>query len=229
MDNNSTTNESMKDYEDKLDRDNFEARAWEHLESLKKKNEVLNVTVDGFTTAGLICFIEDIRGLIPKAQIGFAKENALEKYLGTRMDVKIIRINPEKRDLILSAKAVLKDKEKQAKIDAIKKFAIGSKVQGKVESLTDFGAFVKISDEVSGLVHVSQISDKRIATPKGVLAVGQDVEAKVIGNTNGKLSLSIKALNDDKGVIEDFSELDMPEVKDATTSMAALFKDSKLD
>ena len=219
MDNNSTTNESMKDYEDKLDRDNFEARAWEHLESLKKKNEVLNVTVDGFTTAGLI----------PKAQIGFAKENALEKYLGTRMDVKIIRINPEKRDLILSAKAVLKDKEKQAKIDAIKKFAIGSKVQGKVESLTDFGAFVKISDEVSGLVHVSQISDKRIATPKGVLAVGQDVEAKVIGNTNGKLSLSIKALNDDKGVIEDFSELDMPEVKDATTSMAALFKDIKLD
>lgn len=221
--------ESMKDYEDQLGKEVFEEKAWKHLASLKKSNEIISVTVDGFTSGGLICFVEDIRGFIPLGQISVKKASNPEKYLGQRLDVKIIRINIEKKELILSSKVIELDRLKEEENKKIKAFEIGSIVKGTVDKITNFGAFIKINDDITGLVHVSQITDKKIETPKGVLGIGQEVEAKVIGNTNGKLSLSIKAMKElDNKNEASFSEIDMPEVLDATTSMANLFKNIKL-
>ena len=221
--------ESMKDYEDQLGKEVFEEKAWKHLANLKKSNEIISVTVDGFTSGGLICFVEDIRGFIPLSQISIKKASNPEKYLGQRLDVKIIRINKEKKELILSSKVIELDRLKEEENKKIKSFEIGSTITGTVDKITNYGAFIKINDEITGLVHVSQIKDKKIETPKGVLGIGQEVEAKVIGNSNGKLSLSIKALKELNNKDESsFSEIDLPEVLDATTSMANLFKNIKL-
>lgn len=221
--------ESMKDFEDQLGKEVFEEKAWKHLANLKKSNEIISVTVDGFTSGGLICFVEDIRGFIPLSQISIKKASNPEKYLGQRLDVKIIRINKEKKELILSSKVIELDRLKEEENKKIKSFEIGSTITGTVDKITNYGAFIKINDDITGLVHVSQITDKKIETPKGVLGIGQEVEAKVIGNSNGKLSLSIKALKELNNKDESsFSEIDLPEVLDATTSMANLFKNIKL-
>ena len=221
--------ESMKDYEDQLGKEVFEEKAWKHLANLKKSNEIISVTIDGFTSGGLICFVEDIRGFIPLSQISIKKASNPEKYLGQRLDVKIIRINKEKKELILSSKVIELDRLKEEENKKIKSFEIGSTITGTVDKITNYGAFIKINDDITGLVHVSQITDKKIETPKGVLGIGQEVEAKVIGNSNGKLSLSIKALKELNNKDESsFSEIDLPEVLDATTSMANLFKNIKL-
>ena len=71
---------------------------------------------------------------------------------------------------------------------------VGTVLKGTVETLQNYGAFVKLENGLSGLVHVSQISQKRVKMPSDVLTVGDEVEVKVIGIKDGKISLSMKAL-----------------------------------
>ena len=81
-------------------------------------------------------------------------------------------------------------KEKEAQIASI---PIGTVMSGTVETLQNYGAFVKLENGLSGLVHVSQISQKRVKNPAAVLNVGDEVQVKVIGIKDGKISLSMKA------------------------------------
>ena len=128
----------------------------------------------------------------------------------------------------LSAKEILKEKadaEKRSKIDDIK---VGSIVEGTVESLQTYGAFIDLGDGISGLVHVSQISEKRIKSPKAVLSIGDTVKAKVIKNEDGKISLSMKALNEIAEEKEEEPDYELPESEEISTSLGSLFKNLKL-
>ena len=99
-------------------------------------------------------------------------------------------------------------------------------MEGSVESLQSYGAFVKLNNGLSGLVHISQISDKRIKSPSDVLHVGDSVNVKVIGVKDGKISLSIKALIEpEEEVVE---EVEIPESEEIGTSLGDLFKNIKL-
>ena len=110
--------------------------------------------------------------------------------------MQVIDVDQANNRLVLSARELLKEKEakeREAKIASIK---IGSVLTGTVESLQTYGAFITLEDDLSGLVHISQISQKRIKSPKDVLNVGDEVTVKVIGIKDGKISLSIKALEE---------------------------------
>ena len=89
-----------------------------------------------------------------------------------------------------------KKKRKKKREEKIANIKVGSVLTGIVESLQNYGAFVRLEDGLSGLVHVSQISQKRIKFPKDVLNVGDEVQVKVIGVKDGKISLSMKALEE---------------------------------
>ena len=103
---------------------------------------------------------------------------------------------------------------------------VGSVVKGKVESLQTYGAFVRLEDGLSGLVHVSQISRKRVKSPKDVLSVGDEVTVKIIGLKDGKISLSMKAL-EEKDEEEDI-KVEIPKSENIGTSLGDLFKNIKL-
>ena len=124
---------------------------------------------------------------------------------------------------MFSAKAVLLDKkaaEKQAKIASI---VPGSILEGKVESLQTYGAFIDLGDGLSGLVHISQISVKRIKKPGEVLSVGDTVKVKVLKVENGKIGLSIKALEEPVEEEKPAEEVfDYKEEGAANTSLASL-------
>ena len=106
---------------------------------------------------------------------------------------------------------------------------VGLVTEGIVESLQPYGAFVNLGNGLSGLIHVSQISEKRIKHPSAVLAVGDTVKVKVIAVKDGKLSLSMKALQDvaAEEIVEETFEL--PEAEEATTTLGSLFANIKLN
>ena len=151
-------------------------------------------------------------------------------WLGKTLKVKVITVDKEKKKLVLSAKVVLKEEAAQEHARKIAMVIPGSVLEGTVESLMPYGAFINLGDGLSGLVHISQISQKRIKKPSEVLAVGDKVKAKVLNTNDGKISLSIKALEEaepkEADTIEEFHyESD----GNATTSLGSLFANLKLD
>ena len=109
-------------------------------------------------------------------------------------------------------------------------FGVGAVVDGKVTGITKFGAFVALPDGRSGLVHISQICEKRIRKPSEVLAVGDKVKVKVTAVKDGKLSLSIKEATDMMAKEVEEEEIEIPQSgEEATTSLGSLFANIKLN
>ena len=201
---------------------------WAKLKEYMEEKKVIEVTVDGVSNGGLVSNVEGVRGFIPASLVALKRVDDLNDYLLKDIKVMVTEVDEAQNRLILSAKDVLKNEARAAKKDKINSVKVGTVYDGKVESIKDFGAFVDIGDGLSGLVHVSQISTKRIKTPEEVLKVGDEVKVKVIAVKDGKLSLSMKALLDEpKEEKEEVFKL--PKAESATTSLGDLFKNIKLD
>lgn len=201
---------------------------WAKLKEYMDEKKVIEVTVDGVSNGGLVSNVEGVRGFIPASLVALKRVDDLNDYLLKDIRVIVTEVDQASNRLILSAKDVLKNEARAAKKDKINSVKVGTVFDGKVESIKDFGAFVDIGDGLSGLVHVSQISTKRIKTPEEVLKVGDEVKVKVIAVKDGKLSLSMKALLEEPR--EEKEEVfKLPKAESATTSLGDLFKNIKLD
>ena len=150
----------------------------------------------------------------------------LETYLLRDIEVQVIDVDQANNRLVLSAREILKEKEKKAREEQIANLKVGTVLNGTVETLQNYGAFVKLENGLSGLVHVSQISQKRVKVPSDVLNVGDEVKVKVIGVKDGKVSLSMKALEEVKE--EPVEKVVIPKSEDIGTSLGDLFKNLKL-
>ena len=160
-------------------------------------------------------------GEAPEEETGFNAWDKVQQYLE----------DPEKNRLVLSVKEVLYDKKRAEKEQRINAIEAGAVLTGKVESLMPYGAFIDLGDDISGLVHISQIAQKRIESPAEVLKVGQEVNVKVLKVENGKISLSMKALEEVAPEEEDTNGEETVSYKDegdATTGLGALLAGLKL-
>ena len=144
--------------------------------------------------------------------------------------VRVIEANQAEGRLILSAREILREQKKAEDAKKLASVQVGSVVKGTVESLQSYGAFVRLENGLSGLVHISQISTQRIKSADQVLHVGDEVDVKVIGIKDGKISLSIKALAEDaeKEQEEELEHVEIPKVEAIGTSLGDLFKNIKL-
>lgn len=214
--------ESMADYEDHFD----DANPWNRTISYMNQNTVLTVKIEGVVNGGVIAYVEGIRGFIPASQLSLSYVENLEDFLLQEIDVQVIEADQAENRLVLSARALLQEKAKKEKEALLESVAVDSILTGTVESLQNYGAFVRLENGLSGLVHISQISDKRIKSPSDVLHIGDTVDVKVIGIKDGKISLSMKALIEpEEEVIE---EVEIPEAEEIGTSLGDLFKNIKL-
>ena len=118
----------------------------------------------------------------------------LEDWTGKHIEAYIITADPEKKRLVLSAKELLKERREAERQEKISTYKAGDTVEGTVDSLKPYGAFVNLEGGVSGLLHISQISNQRIKHPSVVLKEGQQIKVKVLSVADGKISLSMKAL-----------------------------------
>lgn len=214
--------ESMKDYEDQFDI----ANPWNIVTRYMNEQENLTVKVEGIVSGGVIAYIEGLRAFIPASRLSLSYVDDIESYLLQEIEVRVIDVDQAENKLVLSAREILKEKERQETAKKMSMVEVGSIMEGSVESLQSYGAFVKLNNDLSGLVHISQISDKRIKSPSDVLHVGDSVNVKVIGVKDGKISLSIKALIEpEEEVVE---EVEIPESEEIGTSLGDLFKNIKL-
>ncbi len=205
--------------------------AWDKLRSLKETQSNILVKIAGIVKAGVIAYVEDIRGFIPasKLALDYVDEDDLNDWLGKELEVRVITVDEADGKLVLSAKEILREKEAEEKKARISNVQVGLVTEGKVESIQPYGAFIDLGNGLSGLVHISQICEKRIKTPAAVLHVGDEVKVKVIAVKDGKLSLSMKALQDVAAEEIQEETVELPESEELTTNLGSLFANIKLN
>ena len=214
------TEETMADYEEHFD----DANPWNRVYNYLENKTVLHVKVEGIVNGGVIVMIEGLRGFVPASRLSLSYIEDLETFLLKDIDVQVIDVDQANNRLVLSARELLKAKEKEEREAQLASVQIGSVMKGVVETLQNYGAFVKLENGLSGLVHISQISQKRIKQPSDVLSIGDEIEVKVIGIKDGKISLSKKALEE----IEVEENVEIPEAEEIGTSLGDLFKNIQL-
>ena len=169
-----------------------QAEAWDKLRELFESQEVVTVKVKDQVPSGVVTYLEGIRAFIPASQLSLSYVEDTSEYIGKQLEVRVITVDENADKLVLSAKSVLRDKEEDNNRRKMSAIAPGAIFNGTVETLQPYGAFVQLENGLTGLVHISKISMKRIKKPSEVLKVGQEVKVKVLKIEDGKLSLSIK-------------------------------------
>ena len=169
---------------------------WDKFEQMLADKTVFEVKVDSVVKGGVVAFVDDVRAFIPASKLAAGYVENLEDYKGKNIEVMVITADREGKKLVLSGRDVARMKARAAKAAAQEAVQVDSVLEGTVDSLKDYGAFVTLEGGMSGLLHVSQISYKRVEKPADVLNVGDKIKVKVIGNKDGKISLSMKALEE---------------------------------
>lgn len=179
-------------------------RVWQTLKAHVESKDILRTKILEANKGGLMVEINNVLGFLPVSQLSLEHYPRVEDgdknkilsilhgYVGQQFDVQIITADSEEEKLIVSEKAVF-EKEMEGKLSQLK---LGQIVEGTVTGVVDFGAFVKFG-EMEGLVHISELAWQRIENPRDLVKVGQKVQAKVISIDKGRVSLSMKQLQQD--------------------------------
>lgn len=204
--------------------------AWDRLRELKQSQANVTVHISETTRGGAVAKLEGVRGFIPASKLAleYVDEEALPGWVGKSVEVRVIDADEATKHLVLSARDILWEKQREERARRISNVEVGLVTEGTVETLKPFGAFVRFGEGLSGLVHISQISQKRIKTPGEVLKEGQSVKVKVIGNKDGKISLSMKALEEAVPQPVEEETFELPKTERLTTSLADLLSKIKL-
>lgn len=171
--------------------------AWDVLRQYQEEKKELTVKVTDTVNAGAIVYVEGIRGFIPISQLDITYIEDVTAYKGRTLTARVITVEQDKEKLILSVKEVMKEQAQEEHNHKVAMLVPGTVMEGIVESLQTYGAFIDLGDGLSGLVHISQISQKRIKKPSEVLKEGEKVKVKVLNTNDGKISLSIKAVSEE--------------------------------
>ena len=206
-----------------------EVLGWDKLAQYQEEKTAVTVKVSEVVNKGVVAFVEGIRGFVPASQLALDYVEDLERFIGKTLEVRVITVDKDKKKLVLSAKDILKEKEAERLNHKVSMIVPGSILEGRVESLMPYGAFVDLGDGLNGLVHISQISQKRIKKPSEALNVGDVVKVKVLNTNNNKISLSIKeALESSQpDEIEEKQAEEYSSNEAVGTSLAALLKGLK--
>ena len=179
------------------------------LKALMDKGEKVRGKVIGWNKGGFHVVCEGVTAFCPNSEMELGKVRAPKEYLDEEYDFSVLRIEDAGRRVVLSRGQQKEGKRVEKREEVRQKVEPGAEIEGRVASLTNFGAFVDVGG-VQGLVHVSEISRRRVEDPSEVLSVGQRVKVKVLKVEQGgkRISLSMKALEPDpwKGVAERFPE-----------------------
>lgn len=204
--------------------------AWDKLKKFMDEETVLKIKITQSVKSGVITYLEGIRGFIPASQLSVNYIENLDEWIDKEVEAIVITVDKDKNKLVLSSKQIEIDKRKSEQADMLKRLEKGMVLDGTVDSLVPYGAFVKIDDNLSGLVHISQLSKKFIKSPSEVVKKGQEVKVKVLDIKDSKLNLSMKAVEDNDNAIINPNDgpKEFSSNQEASTNLADLLKDINL-
>ena len=162
-----------------------------------REGQIVEVNITGSNKGGLECQIASIRGFIPMGQVSIYRVENPEEFVGQRLACVVTEANRERRNLVLSHRAVMERERNEQREKLLAELAPGQIREGLVRSMKDFGAFVDLGG-VDGLIHISQLSWDRVKHPSEVVEVGQKVKVRVekFDKDTGKVSLSYREVGE---------------------------------
>ncbi|MGE7129742.1 30S ribosomal protein S1 [Lysinibacillus xylanilyticus] len=168
------------------------AKAWDTLEQQFNAGEIFEAEVKDIVKGGLVVDL-GVRGFVPASLVEDYFVDDFEDYKGKSLSFKIVELDKEKNRLILSHRAVVEAEKATQKKDVINQIKTGDVLDGKVQRIASFGAFIDLGG-IDGLVHISQVSHEHVSDVSEVLSEGQEVKVKVLSvdPENERISLSIK-------------------------------------
>jgi small subunit ribosomal protein S1 len=182
----------------------LEEEDWLHTETLLETQEAVECKVVGFNRGGLLATLGRLRGFVPSSQllsgrgrrpVGATNEERFGQYLGEILLVRVIEVERKRNRLILSERAAMKEIRSVERQKQLEELEEGAVVDGSVVNLVDFGAFVDIG-ALEGLVHLSEMSWKRINHPSELLEIGQELQVYILNvdQEKSRVALSLKRL-----------------------------------
>ncbi len=169
------------------------------LRQAREDQTDLEGKVIGWNRGGFHVVIDKLTAFCPRSEMELGATKPPEEYLDQTYQFQVLKVQKRGRRVVLSRIASLKAERAKSRSDTRKSLEAGSVVSGRIVSLTDFGAFLELGGGVQGLIHVSEISHKRIEKPSDVLSVGQEVQVRILKIEKGgkRIALSIRALDGD--------------------------------
>lgn len=168
-------------------------KAWAQLEQLHAEGKPITAEVTQVVKGGLLVDL-GVRGFIPASHISRNYVDDLEKYVGQTLEFKIIELDRQKNNVVLSRKELLEEEYQKAKEEIFNTLEENAIVDGVVRRITDFGAFVDIGGGVEGLLHVSEMAHSRVKHPSDVVSEGDKIKVMVLGidKESERISLGLK-------------------------------------
>jgi small subunit ribosomal protein S1 len=172
-------------------------RAWGDIEAKKEADEVVSGPVIEVVKGGLIVDI-GLRGFLPASLVELRRVRDLAPYIGETVHCKIIELDKNRNNVVLSRRAYLEENQKETRDQFLNNLKVGEVREGTISSVVSFGAFVDLGG-MDGLIHVSELSWKHVDHPGSVVAVGDPVKVQVldVDYSRERISLSLKATQQD--------------------------------
>ena len=167
-------------------------RAWNRVEEKFNGGENVEGEVIEVVKGGLILDI-GLRGFLPASLVDLRRVKDLTAYLGTRIEARVIEMDRNRNNVVLSRRVVLEEARKAERSEILSKLQSGMRLKGTVSSIVDFGAFVDLGG-IDGLIHISELSWNHVNHPSEVVKVGQEVEVQVldVDLNRERISLGLK-------------------------------------
>lgn len=171
---------------------------WDELKEDYEDGTVFHMKVTEAVPSGVIGYVKGIRAFIPASQIALEYVEDTQSYTGMTLDAVIITVDAKEKRLVLSAKMIARERAVVEKTKKIGRLNEGDIVEGTIERIESYGVFIEIGEGLTGLCHISQITNRFIKSPKEIVKAGETVKAKIIKIEGDRISLSIKALLEDE-------------------------------
>ncbi|MCL4310798.1 MAG: 30S ribosomal protein S1 [Actinomycetota bacterium] len=172
-------------------------QAWKRIEEVEREGSVIEGTVIEVVKGGLILDL-GVRGFLPASLVDIRRIQNLDEYMGKVLQCKVIELNRNRNNVVLSRRAVLEEERKEVREQILDKLQPGDVVKGIISNIVDFGAFVDL-EGIDGLIHISELSWGHVNHPSEVLTIGQEVSVKVldIDRDRQRVSLGLKQTQED--------------------------------
>lgn len=172
-----------------------QAYVWKELEQISNNNEIILGIISNKTRGGVLVDIQGLKGFVPTSQLVIREK---EYEVGEKLELRILTIDAQQNNLVLSNKKALNDSDEETKQNAFSQIEVGQVLKGEVVRIADFGAFVDLGG-IDGLLPLSQMSWKWVEHPKDLVKLGEKIAVEVISIDNEKqrVSLSLKSLQND--------------------------------
>ncbi len=171
-------------------------RSWESINEALENDTIINGFVKSRTKGGLIVDIMGVEAFLPGSQIDIKPIRDYDVYVGKTMEFKVVKINHEFKNVVVSHKVLIEDDLESQKVEIVSKLEKGQVLEGTVKNITDFGVFIDLGG-VDGLLHITDISWGRIEHPKEVLSLDEKVNVVVLDFDDEKkrIALGLKQLS----------------------------------